>query len=164
MNRVQNKIEVLANSPMDGIEKLMNRLFDLIYRISGHRDIGGSDMDSRNTKLQTATLKSDPDYNAPDGSEIRLLPAMKGGSLCHCTLPVGKISSPVAHIHVEEIWYVIEGEGQIWRKLGALEEITSLFRGNSVTIPPQTCFQYSQYGQGSIVHTHRDHAALVWTG
>jgi hypothetical protein len=47
--------------------------------------------------LRTGTLKPDADYLAPDGSEIRLLPAMKGGGLCHCTLPVGRTSSPVAH-------------------------------------------------------------------
>ena len=64
---------------------------------------------------RAVTLKPDADYLAPDGSEIRLLPAMKGGGLCHCTLPVGKTSAPVAHRQVEEIWYVASGEGEVWR-------------------------------------------------
>ena len=57
--------------------------------------------------LQTTSLKLDADYLAPDGSEIRLLPTMKGGGLSHCTLPAGRTSSPVAHRQVEEIWFVV---------------------------------------------------------
>ena len=53
--------------------------------------------------LQTSSLKQGADYLAPDGSEIRLLPAMKGGGLCRYTLPAGKTSSQVTHHQVEEI-------------------------------------------------------------
>jgi mannose-6-phosphate isomerase-like protein (cupin superfamily) len=64
--------------------------------------------------LQTDTLKENADYLAPDGSEIRLLPTMRGGGFCHCTLPAGKTSSPVTHRHVEEIWYVLRRAGEVW--------------------------------------------------
>jgi len=39
--------------------------------------------------LDATILSDSPDELAPDGSEIRLLPRLQGGSLSHCTLPVG---------------------------------------------------------------------------
>ena len=53
------------------------------------------------------------DYLAPDGSEIRLLPNVKGGGMCHCTLPPGKKSLAVKHKTVEEIWYFLSGQGEV---------------------------------------------------
>ena len=96
--------------------------------------------------FQICDLRLDADYLAPDGSEIRLLPTMKGGGLCHCTLPVGKTSTPVEHRQVEEIWYVIEGEGEVWRKNSEAEETVRMKPGTSLTIPPQTAFQFRNTG------------------
>ena len=60
-----------------------------------------------------------PDTLAPDGSEIRLLvgdaQAATRASLCEATLPAGGVSRPVWHRTVEEIWYVLEGQGEVWR-------------------------------------------------
>jgi mannose-6-phosphate isomerase-like protein (cupin superfamily) len=67
--------------------------------------------------IETVCLKPEYDYLAPDGSEIRLLIAGSAGSLCHCTLPVGGVCSAVYHKTVEEIWYCISGQGEVWRKL-----------------------------------------------
>ena len=100
--------------------------------------------------LRTVTLKSDADYLAPDGSEIRLLPTMKGGGLCHCTLPVGKTSSPVTHREVEEIWYVASGEGEVWHKNSAAEETVRVGAGSSLTIPPRTAFQFRNTGDSPL--------------
>ena len=59
------------------------------------------------------------DAVAPDGSEIRLLVgpehAVSGASMCEVTLRAGQVSRPVYHRRVEEIWYVLEGSGQVWR-------------------------------------------------
>ena len=96
--------------------------------------------------LQTVVLKSEADYLAPDGSEIRLLPTMKGGGLCHCTLPAGKTSSAVVHLQVEEIWYVLEGQGEVWRRNSGVEEIIRVSAGVSLTIPPRTAFQFRNTG------------------
>jgi mannose-6-phosphate isomerase-like protein (cupin superfamily) len=97
--------------------------------------------------LQSRRLKSDPDDIAPDASEIRLLPRMRGGSLCHCTLPPGKTSAAVAHREIEEIWYVVQGEGELWRKPGDAEGTKDALRaGVSVTIPPCTGFQFRNIG------------------
>ena len=60
-----------------------------------------------------------PDATAPDGSEIRLLAdqryAATKSSMVEVTLPTGQVSRPVYHRTVEEIWYILEGEGQVWR-------------------------------------------------
>lgn len=96
--------------------------------------------------LETIPLPEKYNNLAPDSSEIRLLPRMQGGSLCHCTLPVGKTSSAVAHKTVEEIWYILEGEGEVWRKLGEQEEVTPVHPGISLTIPLGTHFQFRNTG------------------
>jgi mannose-6-phosphate isomerase-like protein (cupin superfamily) len=96
--------------------------------------------------LQAISLKPAADYMAPDGSEIRLLPTMRGGGLCHCTLPVGKTSSPVFHHQVEKIWYVASGEGEVWRRNAMAEETVPVRAGTALTIPPLTAFQFRNIG------------------
>ena len=90
----------------------------------------------------TSHLKEGHDYLAPDTSEIRLLSAGNAGSLCHCTLPAGKTSTAVRHRSVEEIWYCVGGEGEIWREGLQRYEIVSLTPGTSVVIPTRTAFQF----------------------
>ena len=97
-------------------------------------------MPSLPNSLQTLHLSSNVDYLAHDGSEIRLLPTMRGGGLCHCTLTGGCTSAPVEHHKVEEFWFVISGIGELWRKWGKEESTVPLAAGTSVTIPPRTAF------------------------
>jgi mannose-6-phosphate isomerase-like protein (cupin superfamily) len=106
---------------------------------------------SENERCQTVALRTVPDYLAPDGSEIRVLPTVKGGGLCHCTLQKGRTSSPVVHRHVEEIWYVVSGEGEVWRK-NAVGEAATVFvcAGVSPTIPPLTSFQFHNTGDSPL--------------
>ena len=56
---------------------------------------------------------------APDGSEIRLLADGQNGasrsSMVEVNLPAGRVTRPVYHQTVEEIWYILEGRGQVWR-------------------------------------------------
>ena len=101
-------------------------------------------------EFSASHLPNEFDYLAPDGSEIRLLPNMNGGGVAHCTLPAGKTSSAVRHKSVEEIWYVLSGEGEIWRKLDEQEEITPLRQGTALTIPPATHFQFRTTGPDSL--------------
>jgi mannose-6-phosphate isomerase-like protein (cupin superfamily) len=84
---------------------------------------------------------------APDKSEIRPLLSMKGGGLAHCTLPAYGISLAVEHRTIEEIWYFIQGHGQVWRKQGEREEVVDVSPGTSVTIPLGTHFQFRNTGQ-----------------
>lgn len=69
-----------------------------------------------NQDLDYNRLSNDYDTLAPDGSEIRLLSATSRGSMVHCTLNPGEVSLPVAHRTVEEVWYFLDGAGQVWRK------------------------------------------------
>ena len=94
----------------------------------------------------TKTLSNGVDVIAPDQSQIRLLPIVTGGSMAHCTLPVGKTSLAVTHRHVEEIWYILSGQGELWRKLGDDESVTPLEGGVGVTIPVGAHFQFRTVG------------------
>ena len=98
--------------------------------------------------MQTKTLAAEPDAYAPDGSEVRLLAALKGGSFAHFTLGAGGVSAPVAHRTVEEIWYVVAGGGEVWRKLGEEESVTPVAPGVALTIPLGTHFQFRAGAQG----------------
>lgn len=88
------------------------------------------------------------DCLAPDGSRIRLLPALKGGSLVHCSLPPGRVSSPVRHRSVEEIWYVLRGTGELWRKPAEVPSggVVAVGPGTAVDIPLGTHFQFRNTG------------------
>ena len=101
---------------------------------------------SKDDNMQTKKLPENYDYLAPDGSEIRLLPEMKGGGMAHCVLPVGKTTKAVKHKTVEEIWFILEGYGEIWRKNENEEEVTSLEPGISISIPQGTLFQFRNNG------------------
>src|SRR5262245_44381958 len=96
--------------------------------------------------FETKELQAEYDYLAPDKSEIRLLPCLKGGGLAHCTLPPGHTSFPVCHKTVEEIWYFLEGQGQVWRSDGTNEQVTEVKPGTSITIPLGVRFQFKSTG------------------
>ena len=96
--------------------------------------------------FEVKQLPEKADDRAPDGSEIRLLPKLPGGGLCHCTLPPGRTSLAVAHKTVGEIWYFIQGAGQVWRKLGRREEEVEVRSGVSLSIPVGTHFQFRNSG------------------
>jgi mannose-6-phosphate isomerase-like protein (cupin superfamily) len=94
----------------------------------------------------TAELGEAYDVLAPDTSEIRLLVSTSGCSMAHGTLPPGRVSLAVVHRTVEEVWYVTEGRGQVWRKLGSHEEVVDVAPGTALTIPTGTHFQFRTIG------------------
>jgi len=55
-----------------------------------------------------------PDAIAPDGMEVRILPAVDGGSMAHFRMPAGLTGRAVKHRTVEELWYVLAGSGEMW--------------------------------------------------
>ncbi len=96
---------------------------------------------------ETVYLPSEKDVYAPDGSEIRLLVSTNIGSSCHCTLPAMTTSFAGMHKSVEEIWYCLQGHGQIWRKGSNQVEVEiELVPGICLTIPPHTHFQFRNLG------------------
>jgi mannose-6-phosphate isomerase-like protein (cupin superfamily) len=98
------------------------------------------------SEITTTTLPVVCDYLAPDGSEIRLLAAMDRGGLCHCLLPPGATSVAVRHRSVEEIWYCIQGSGQLWRESEVDTQVVQLAPHMALTIPPHVAFQFRNTG------------------
>ena len=94
------------------------------------------------TPFETRTMGALPDATAPDGTAVRLLLSLPGGSMAHFELPAGAVSHPVTHRTVEEIWFIVSGRGSIWRRQGGLERIETLSPGVSLTVPLGTVFQF----------------------
>jgi len=108
---------------------------------------GGSEVSE---DFVTMTAPDAADLLAPDGSEIRLLPRLERGSMVLCTLPPGQVSLAVTHQTVEELWYVVEGQGELWRRRDDHAEVTDLRPGIAVTIPLGTHFQFRAATSGSL--------------
>ena len=96
--------------------------------------------------MQSKQVPLQFDLLAPDGSEIRLLVSTGRGSMVHCTLQPGGVSKAVTHRTVEEVWYFLEGAGQVWRKSAGEEEILDVSAGLSLSIPLGTHFQFRNTG------------------
>ena len=94
------------------------------------------------TPFETRILGALPDATAPDGSSVRLLLSLGGGSMAHFELPAGAVAHAVTHRTVEEIWFILSGRGSIWRRQDGLERIEPLSPGASLTIPLGTAFQF----------------------
>jgi len=84
---------------------------------------------------------------APDGSVVRPLLGLAGGTMAEFALAPGQVSTAVTHRTVSEIWYVLSGRGEIWRRHGTREEVTPLEAGISLTIPLGTHFQFRALGE-----------------
>ena len=87
-------------------------------------------------------LPTQPTVLAPDGSEVRVLLALEGGSMAHFALAAGQVAHAVTHRTVDEIWYVVAGLGEMWRRRGPEEEVIPLTVGTCLTIPQGTQFQF----------------------
>jgi len=96
--------------------------------------------------LEPVQLKARYDQIAPDKSEIYLLVAGSKGSLCQCVLPVGTASLPVAHKTVEELWYFVEGRGEVYRQGMNDDRPTPVTPGTSLAIPSGKTFQFRNTG------------------
>ncbi len=102
------------------------------------------------TAFAAKTLPHAYDVLAPDGSEVRLLLALAGGSMAHFRLPAGKVSRAVRHVTVEEIWYVLGGTGEMWLSQDERAEIVPVSAGVSLTIPLGTAFQFRASDDGPL--------------
>ena len=99
-----------------------------------------------------------PDATAPDGSEIRLLATSDNGatksSLVEVSLDAGQVTRPVLHRTVEEVWYVLEGTGQVWRcppdARPAAVPAGDLWPGDSLVIPTGWPFQFKAGSEGPL--------------
>ena len=94
-------------------------------------------------RFETMTVSGSPDALAPDGSEVRTLLRLSGGSMAQFTLPAGQVSVPAVHKTVEEIWFFTGGRGEMWRRLGDQEEIVAVASGVCITLPVGTASSFA---------------------
>lgn len=98
--------------------------------------------------FETKQLPDTYEYLAPDQSEIVELTKTTNGSTAHCRLRPGLTSIAVAHRTIDEIWFFIKGEGEVWRKnvKTGSNSVTKVSAGTSLTIPLGTHFQFRNIG------------------
>ena len=100
--------------------------------------------------MQHKHLADNADTLAPDGSAVRYLVRGSRGEVNHFTLPPHTISAAVAHKSIEEIWYFLSGQGEMWRKNGDDEEVLPVGPGVSIDIPTGTHFQFRNTGDETL--------------
>ena len=97
--------------------------------------------------FETARLGVERNKVAFDGSDVRvLLEIEKRGGMAHFELGPGETSRPLAHKTVDEIWFVLRGRGEMWRKLGDQEDVVAMECGVCLSIPVGTQFQFRSIG------------------
>jgi mannose-6-phosphate isomerase-like protein (cupin superfamily) len=87
---------------------------------------------------------------APDGSNVRVLLGLPAGGMAHFELEACKVARAVTHRMVEEVWFVVAGSGEMWRKQGGHEENVILEPGVCLTIPLGTHFQFRASASQSV--------------
>ncbi|HEX8968424.1 MAG TPA: cupin domain-containing protein [Chloroflexota bacterium] len=103
--------------------------------------------------MSWATARIAPDYDvlAPDGSEIRELVQTSRGSMVHCTLPAGHVTRAVRHRSVDEVWYCLAGNGEVWRRAAdAAQAVDPIVPGAALSIPGGVEFQFRALGEAAL--------------
>lgn len=140
-------VTVFAGDPEQGrvVAELRGR-----SRSLGRRVLDGDAPAPQGGELRlTRSLPEQPDAVAPDGSQVRLLALGRQGSMAHFRLEPAQVSAAVRHRTVEELWYVVEGTGRMWRRYpDGAEEVADLVPGVSLLIPVGTAFQFRNDGDG----------------
>lgn len=90
------------------------------------------------------------DARSPAGADIRFIMDGPTGNMIHSTVPPGQINRATIHRTVSEFWYILSGQGEIWRRDGTEERVTSLVEGVSIDIPVGTAFQYRNVGSAPL--------------
>jgi mannose-6-phosphate isomerase-like protein (cupin superfamily) len=94
----------------------------------------------------TIDLPEAPDHRGPDGSESRELLDCADGGVAHLRLPANSTTPPVVHRTVDQVWFVLEGEGEIWRRRDDTHEAVRVRAGTCLTIPVGTSWQCRNLG------------------
>jgi mannose-6-phosphate isomerase-like protein (cupin superfamily) len=107
-------------------------------------------MESSEHGFRTTALSERASEPAPDGSDVRPLLRTARGSMIHFELAAGRTSAAVRHRTVDEIWYVLHGRGELWRRDRGGEELVALAPGVCVTLPAGTEFQFRSVGDDAL--------------
>lgn len=93
--------------------------------------------------FETAQVGTAAEMTAPDGSAVRPLCTLPGrASFTRFELAPRQVSRAGSHATVEEIWFVLDGGGEMWRRQDGHEETTALEPGVCLTIPLGTTFRF----------------------
>ena len=113
------------------------------------RAVGAAEKGDR---VETAPLDEMPDATAPAGAEIRILVACEKGSMAHFSLRSGATSAAVAHATLDELWYFLAGQGEMWRRSEETDQslTVEVGPGVAVAIPSRTHFQVRSTGVVSL--------------
>ena len=98
----------------------------------------------------TGELPAEPTVIAPDGSQVRELLSLPTRSAAHFELAPGAVSRAGRHRTVDEIWFILAGRGEMWRRDGVREEVVSLHPDLCLTIPVGTSFQFRALGDSPL--------------
>ena len=101
-------------------------------------------------EFDTRQLPGGRDVVAPDGSDVRVLLQLARGGMAHFELGARRASRAVAHHSVDEIWYILRGHGQMWRRQAGREETVPLRPGTCISIPAGTHFQFRSTSGGPL--------------
>ena len=96
--------------------------------------------------FETSVLPAEPTAIAPDGSAVRVLVGLDAGGMAHFELGPGQVAVAVRHRTVGELWYFLQGRGQMWRRLGDHEEVIEVGPGVTLSLPVGTEFQFRSIG------------------
>jgi mannose-6-phosphate isomerase-like protein (cupin superfamily) len=104
--------------------------------------------------VKTTTVEAAERGRSPLGSHIRFLLDGPHGNLIHATVPPGMVGRPCRFRTIEEYWFVLSGDGEMWRRSpDGQESITRLLPGVCIDIPLGTAFQYRCSGTAPLVCT-----------
>lgn len=104
--------------------------------------------------MNTSSVETAEQGRSPLGAHIRHLVGGPHGNMIHSTVPPGMVGRACRFRTVDEFWFVLSGEGEIWRRAPDGEEhITRLVAGVCVDVPLGTAFQYRCVGDAEFVFT-----------
>jgi mannose-6-phosphate isomerase-like protein (cupin superfamily) len=97
--------------------------------------------------MDIKNIQAVPSFTTKDGSEIRELLAHRNScirlqSLAEARLPAGASTTPHHHVRTEEIYYILEGRGEM--RLGL--ERRKVSEGDAIAIPPGQIHQITNTG------------------
>ena len=71
--------------------------------------------------MQTRPLPDSPDARSPADAGIGVLPASGAGNMIHAEVAPGQVNRATVHATASELWHILSGRGEIWRRDGSGE-------------------------------------------
>lgn len=117
----------------------------------------------RECYVKTTTVETAERGRSPLGAFVRHLMDGPHGNMIHSTVPPGMVGRACRFRTIDEYWFVLSGEGEIWRRAtDGRESITRLIAGVCIDIPLGIAFQYHCTGDVPLVFTST--ALPPWPG